>query len=79
VAEAVVPVEVDRLPVRLGQFLQLAGIADTGADAKILLAGGEVLVDGEADVRRGRQLHPGDVVSFQGHSLQVLASPLRSP
>lgn len=67
-------VAVDRLPVRLGQFLQLAGIADTGADAKTLLAGGEVLVDGEVDHRRGRQLHDGAVVTVDGQDLQVAAA-----
>ena len=52
--------------IRLGQFLQVAGVADMGSDAKILLAGGEVTVNGEVDTRRGRQLHPGDIVGFGG-------------
>ena len=65
---------VDRLPVRLGQFLQLAGIADTGADAKILLAGGEVLVGGTAELRRGRQLGEGDEVTVAGQGFVVAAA-----
>lgn len=64
-------VEVDRLPVRLGQFLQLAGIADTGADAKTLLADGVIEVDGEVDERRGRQLHAGALVTIDGHGFRV--------
>jgi ribosome-associated protein len=74
VNDVIVSVEVDRLPVRLGQFLQLAGITDTGADAKMLLAGGAVLVDGEADVRRGRQLLAGAVVACGGQRFRVVAS-----
>lgn len=48
--------------IRLGQFLKLAGLADSGADARTLLEEGEVTVNGELEQRRGRQLHKGDVV-----------------
>ena len=54
-----------RLPVRLGQLLQLAGVVDTGADARAVLAAGDVLVDGQAEDRRGRQLHGGEVVEIR--------------
>jgi len=57
--------------IRLGQLLQLAAIADSGSDAKLLLAGGEVEVNGERETRRGRQLHRGDVVSALGEQLRV--------
>ncbi len=49
--------------IRLGQLLQHAGIADSGGAAKQLLADGAVTVNGEPETRRGRQLHPGDVVA----------------
>jgi ribosome-associated protein len=48
--------------IRLGQFLKLAGLADSGADARTLLDEGEVKVNGELEQRRGRQLRKGDVV-----------------
>ena len=48
--------------IRLGQFLKLAGLADSGATAKALVEEGEVLVNGEAERRRGRRLRRGDVV-----------------
>ena len=48
--------------IRLGQLLKFAGIAASGADAGDLVASGDVLVDGEVETRRGRQLHRGDVV-----------------
>ncbi len=57
--------------IRLGQFLKLADLIDTGGEAKIRIASGDVTVNGEVDVRRGRQLHPGDVVSVQGRSARV--------
>jgi ribosome-associated protein len=51
--------------IRLGQLLKLAGIAQSGADARLLLADGTVRVDGEVEQRRGRQLRRGDVVEVQ--------------
>lgn len=57
--------------IRLGQLLKLAGIADSGTDAKELLAAGAVTVNGEPEARRGRQLHRGDVVTCAGESLRV--------
>jgi ribosome-associated protein len=57
--------------IRLGQLLKLAGIASSGTDAKELLIAGEVTVNGEAEERRGRQLHRGDVVAAAGESVRV--------
>lgn len=51
--------------IRLGQFLKLADLAEDGAQARDLIADGEVRVNGEAETRRGRQLVRGDVVSVQ--------------
>jgi ribosome-associated protein len=57
--------------IRLGQLLKLAGIVGGGGDAKALLAEETVLVNGEPDNRRGRQLHPGDVISVVGEELKL--------
>ncbi|MFC9983716.1 RNA-binding S4 domain-containing protein [Microbacterium keratanolyticum] len=57
--------------IRLGQFLKFAGLIDSGGDAKEAIIDGYVLVNGEADRRRGRQLHDGDIVSFEGRSARV--------
>lgn len=59
--------------IRLGQLLKLAGFADTGADARVLLDLGEVQVNGEPEARRGRQLTGGDVVSVGDDSIRVVA------
>ncbi|MGA9373510.1 MAG: RNA-binding S4 domain-containing protein [Mycobacterium sp.] len=58
--------------IRLGQFLKLAGLIDSGADAKTVIADGLVSVNGEVDVRRGRQLRAGDVVSIAGQTARVV-------
>src|SRR5690606_36871610 len=57
------PVEISDDVIRLGQFLKLAGLAESDAEARELVTEGEVRVNGEVDTRRGRQLHRGDVVS----------------
>lgn len=64
-------VAIDSDIIRLGQFLKLADLIDTGGEAKIVIASGDVTVNGEVDTRRGRQLHPGDVVEVQGRSARV--------
>lgn len=57
--------------IRLGQFLKLASLIDSGADAKGVIADGLVTVNGEVETRRGRQLRPGDVVDIGGTSARV--------
>jgi ribosome-associated protein len=57
--------------IRLGQFLKLAGLIDSGADAKAVIADGLVIVNGEIERRRGRQLRSGDTVTFDGRGARV--------
>jgi ribosome-associated protein len=57
--------------IRLGQLLKLAGVVGSGADGKLLLADGTVTVNGTSELRRGRQLNPGDVVGAGGELLRV--------
>jgi ribosome-associated protein len=60
--------------IRLGQLLKLAGVVDAGGDVKGFLLAHEVLVNGEAEARRGRQLRPGDEVTVAGDVVRLLAS-----
>ena len=64
-------VAIDSDMIRLGQFLKLADLIETGGEGKVLIASGDVTVNGEVDTRRGRQLHPGDVVTVLGKSARV--------
>jgi ribosome-associated protein len=57
--------------IRLGQLLKLAGLADSGADARGLVQDGAVRVNGEVETRRGRQLRRGDVVDIAGDMVRV--------
>jgi ribosome-associated protein len=58
--------------IRLGQLLKFAGAAAGGAEAKALIADGQVTVNGEPELRRGRQLHPGDIVHVGSNALRIV-------
>ena len=62
------------VPIRVGQFLKLAGLAEHGAHAKELLEAGEVQVNGRVEVRRGAQLRTGDVVAVAGRRARAVAA-----
>ncbi|WP_029107620.1 RNA-binding S4 domain-containing protein [Mycobacterium sp. URHD0025] len=57
--------------IRLGQFLKLASLIDSGADAKAVIADGLVTVNGEVELRRGRQLRQGDTVSLGDRTARI--------
>lgn len=56
-------VEIREEPIRLGQFLKLAGLAEDGVHARELVEAEEVQVNGRLETRRGAQLRAGDVVA----------------
>ena len=58
--------------IKLGQAMKLAGLVSNGAEAKEVITNGEVTVNGETDLRRGRKLYKGDVFEFEGEEVKVL-------
>jgi ribosome-associated protein len=61
--------------IRLGQLLKLAGVVDDGAMAREVIERGLVTVNDEIDTRRGRQVRPGDVVTYETETIHVTAEP----
>lgn len=57
--------------IKLGQALKLAGLADSGVDAKIQIQEGFVKVNGEVEVQRGKKIYPGDVIEFNEQQVRV--------
>ena len=57
--------------IKLGQALKLAGVVEDGVEAKYVIADGLVKVNGEVDVRRGRKVYEGDVISYDGNEIKV--------
>lgn len=59
--------------IKLGQALKLAGMVSSGVEAKVVIQDGQVLVNGEAELQRGKKLYNGDVFSFNGEEAQIEA------
>ena len=58
-------IKIQNYPIKLGQFLKLADIVQDGLEAKFMVLEGKVEVNGEVELRRGRQLHRDDVITFE--------------
>lgn len=69
-----IDVPIDDAAIRLGQFLKLANLIESGSEAKTVIAAGLVRVNDEVELRRGRQLQVGDVVAIAGHLARVSAA-----
>ena len=57
--------------IKLGQLLKLAGLAESGAEAKIAITEGRVRVNGETVLERGKKIYHGDIISFRGKDIEV--------
>ncbi|MFV8382445.1 RNA-binding S4 domain-containing protein [Corynebacterium hindlerae] len=60
--------------IKLGQFIKLANLVETGGEAKEVIAAGNVTVNGEVDTRRGKTLRHGDVVCIGSNCAKVTAA-----
>ena len=58
--------------ITLGQLLKAEGLAEDGVRAKEAIKNGEASVNGEQELRRGRKLYNGDVVSFHDDTVKVI-------
>ena len=58
--------------IKLGQALKKAGLVDSGVDAKMVIQDGLVSVNGEVELQRGKKLHGGEIVSFNGEQVKIL-------
>ncbi|MBQ7360777.1 MAG: RNA-binding S4 domain-containing protein [Lachnospiraceae bacterium] len=57
--------------IKLGQALKLAGLVESGVDAKFVIQDGLVKVNGQSCTQRGKKLVSGDVVEFDGNSFEI--------
>lgn len=57
--------------IKLGQALKAAALVESGVEAKEVIQEGLVSVNGEVDIRRGRKLYAGDIVSFDGEEIKI--------
>ena len=58
--------------IKLGQAMKKAGLVDSGVDAKMVILDGQVTVNGQTELQRGKKLHDGDVFSYNGETGKVV-------
>lgn len=58
--------------IKLGQALKAVGLVSSGVEAKIVIINGEVKVNGEVELQRGKKLRDGDVVSYNGEEIKIV-------
>ena len=66
-------IRIDTEFIRLDALLKLAGLVQTGGEAKLRIQGGEVRADGEICTQRGKKMRPGSVAELEGRRIRVEA------
>ena len=59
--------------IKLGQAMKAAGLVSSGVEAKMMIQDGAVAVNGETEYQRGKKLHDGDVVEYNGNTINIKA------
>lgn len=57
--------------IKLGQALKLAGLVESGVDAKFVIQDGQVKVNGQTQLQRGRKLYDGDLIEYKGNQVKI--------
>lgn len=57
--------------IKLGQALKLSGLAESGVDAKFAIQDGQVKVNGQTQLQRGKKLYDGDIIEYNGNQVKI--------
>lgn len=60
--------------IELDKLLKATGLVESGGRARVLIAAGEVRVDGQVELRKTAKIRAGQVVDFDGQQVQVMPS-----
>ncbi|MGN1158399.1 MAG: RNA-binding S4 domain-containing protein [Agathobacter sp.] len=58
--------------IKLGQALKKASVVSSGVDAKMVILDGLVEVNGQTELQRGKKLHDGDIVTYNGETIKIV-------
>ena len=67
----VLPFGIRTVYIKLDSFLKAVNAVASGGEAKLLIADGQVWVNGAVELRRGRKLYPGDGGNFADQEFRV--------
>nr|WP_315045498.1 S4 domain-containing protein YaaA [uncultured Leptotrichia sp.] len=71
IAENIEIVEIKTYFIKLDQLLKWTNLTGSGSEAKMFILNGDVKVNGEVELRRGKKIHEGDIVEFNGEKITV--------
>ena len=60
--------------IKLEQAMKLAGAVSMGSEAKMVIQAGEVLVNSEVELRRGRKLRNSDIFNYNNHDYKIIGT-----
>lgn len=66
-----IKIVIDSEFIKLDNLLKLAGMCETGGQAKLLIQGGQVLVNGEVCTMRGKKMREGDSAVYEDMCVKV--------
>jgi len=64
--------EIAEEPTELYKLLKFEGLVSSGGEAKLVIANGQVLVNGEVETRKRKKVVSGDIISFGQEKLRIL-------
>lgn len=65
-------IKIDTEFIKLDQFLKMVNIAGSGGQAKIMVISGDVKVNGEIEMQRGKKLRSKDIIEVDGEKFQII-------
>lgn len=57
--------------IKLGQALKAAGLVSSGVEAKIVIQDGQVKVNGQIEIQRGKKIIDGDIIEFENKQVKI--------
>jgi ribosome-associated protein len=68
-AEHVLQIDTDI--IELYKVLKLEGLCSSGGEAKLVIADGQVRVNGEIETRKRKKISHGDLIQFSGTQISI--------
>ncbi len=64
-------VELSREPVELYKILKFEGMVESGGRAKVVVAAGQVQVNGKVEIQKRKKIVSGDTIEFNGEKISM--------